>query len=94
MIFLNSASSAAALVFYLYVVCAHTDTEGKQRKAKVQNILKSTEKNSIFNKHPVPNCYSEPMRRMGNATTFPLVLLPRQTPRTKNEGRKKVEKNI
>ena len=29
-IFLNSASSAAALVFYLPGVCTHTDTEGKQ----------------------------------------------------------------
>ena len=37
-IFLNSASSAAALVFYLPGVCTHTDTEGKQRKARVRNI--------------------------------------------------------
>ena len=29
-IFLNSASTAAALVFYLPGVCTHTDTEGKQ----------------------------------------------------------------
>ena len=29
-IFLNSASSAEALVFYLPGVCTHTDTEGKQ----------------------------------------------------------------
>ena len=29
-IFLNSASSDAALVFYLPGVCTHTDTEGKQ----------------------------------------------------------------
>ena len=42
--FLNSASSAAALVFYLPGVCTHTDTEGKQRKARVQNILKSSGK--------------------------------------------------
>ena len=38
-IFLNSASSAAALVFYLPGVCTHTDTE-----ARVWNILKSSEK--------------------------------------------------
>ena len=45
MIFLNSASSAAALVFYLSGVCTtHTDTEGKQRKARIWNILKSLEK--------------------------------------------------
>ena len=55
MIFLNSASSAAALVFYLPGVCTHTDTEeGKHRKTRVQNILKSLEKNTIFNEHPVP----------------------------------------
>ena len=44
MIFLNSASSAAALVFHLPGVCTHTDTEGKQRKARVRHILKSSEK--------------------------------------------------
>ena len=44
MIFLNSASSAAALVFYLPGVCTHNDTEGKQRKARVRNILKSSKK--------------------------------------------------
>ena len=54
-IFLNSASSAAALVFYLPGVCTHTDTEGKQRKARVRNILKSFEKNTIFNEHRVGN---------------------------------------
>ena len=53
MIFLNSASSAAALVFYLPCVCTHTDTEGNQRKVRVWNILKSLEKNTIFNEHPV-----------------------------------------
>ena len=57
MIFLNSASSAAALVFYLPGVCSHTDTEGKQRNARVRNILKSSEKNTIFNEHPVSNNY-------------------------------------
>ena len=51
MIFLNSASSAP--VFYLPGVCAHTDTKGKQRKDRVQNILKFLEKNTIFNEHPV-----------------------------------------
>ena len=44
MIFLNSVSFAAALVFYLPGVCTHTDTEGKQREARVGNILKSSEK--------------------------------------------------
>ena len=55
MIFPNSASSAAALVFYLPGMCTHTDTEGKQRMARVRNILKSSEKNTIFNEHPVSN---------------------------------------
>ena len=56
MIFLNSASSAAALVFYLPGVCTHTDTEGKQIKARVRNISKSSEKNTIFDVTP---CCSE-----------------------------------
>ena len=43
-IFLNSASSAAALVFYLHCVCTHTDNEGKQRKAEVRNISKFSKK--------------------------------------------------
>ena len=62
MIFLNSASSAAALVFYLPGVCTHTDTEGKQRKARVRNILKSSEKNTIFNEHPVYKCDDRMMK--------------------------------
>ena len=49
--FLNFASSAAALVFYLSGT--HTDTGVKQRRARVQKILKSSEKNTIFNEHPV-----------------------------------------
>ena len=35
---------STCLVFYLPGVCTHTDTEGKQRKARVRNILKSSEK--------------------------------------------------
>ena len=50
MIFLNSASSAAALVFYLPGVCTHTDTEGKQSL----EYFKIFGKNTIFNEHPVP----------------------------------------
>ena len=46
--FLNSASSAAALVFYLPGVCKHPDTERKQRKARVQNILKSLKKQYLM----------------------------------------------
>ena len=52
MIFLNSASSAAALlVFYLPGMCTHTDTEGKQKKAR--EYFKIFGKNTIFNEHPV-----------------------------------------
>ena len=47
-IFLNSASSVAALVFYLPGVCTHTGTKGKQRKARVRNIFKYSKK-TIFN---------------------------------------------
>ena len=55
MIFLNSASSVAALVFYLPGVCTHIDTEGEQRKARVWNIFKNDRKNTIINEHPVDN---------------------------------------
>ena len=48
-IFLNSASSAAVLVFYLPGVCTHTDTEGKQSS----EYFKKFENNTIFNEHPV-----------------------------------------
>ena len=44
-----SASSAAALVFYLPGVCTHTDTEGKQSPENILNLRK----NKIFNEHPV-----------------------------------------
>ena len=52
MIFLNSASSAAALVFDL-PLCTHTETEGKPREARVRNIIQKLRKNTIFNEHPV-----------------------------------------
>ena len=42
-------------MFYLPGVCIQTDTKGKQRKARVRNILKSLDKNTIFNEHPVPS---------------------------------------
>ena len=45
--FLNSDSSAAALVFYLPAVCTHsthTDTEGKQRKGQSPKYLKKNKK--------------------------------------------------
>ena len=49
-IFLNSASFAAALVFYLSGMYPQTDTEGKQRIARVQNIVKSSEKTPCISK--------------------------------------------
>ena len=36
--YLNSASSAAALVLYLPGVCTHNDTEEKRKKARIRNI--------------------------------------------------------
>jgi len=39
---------SAALVFYLPDMCTHTDTKEKQRKARVRNILKSSEKTHII----------------------------------------------
>ena len=49
---MNSASSAAVLVFYLPGMCTHTDTEGEQRKASPE-YFKIFGKNTIFNEHPV-----------------------------------------
>ena len=46
MIFLNYASSVAALVLYL------PDTEGKQRKAKIRHNLKSSEKTQYLMNTP------------------------------------------
>ena len=47
---MNSASYAAALVFYLPGVCTYTNIEVKQRS---QEYFKTLEKNTIFNEHPV-----------------------------------------
>ena len=66
MIFLNSASSAAVLVFYLPGIVTHTDIEGRQRKARVGNILKSLEKNTIFNEHPVKETHFVKGNRKGD----------------------------
>ena len=43
MIFLNSASSAAALVFYLPALCTQTDTEGKQSSEYFEKFGKKTQ---------------------------------------------------
>ena len=40
-IFLDSASSAAALVFYLPGVCTHTDTERKQSPEYLKSLKKT-----------------------------------------------------
>ena len=44
MIFLNSVSSAAALVFYLPGVCTPTDTEEKTEKGQSQEYSKNKKK--------------------------------------------------
>ena len=49
-IFLNSASSAAALVFYLPGVCTHTATKGKQSP---EYFSKFGKKHKTYNEHPV-----------------------------------------
>ena len=49
MIFLNSVSSAAALVFYLTALCTQTDIEGKQSS----EYFEIFGKNTIFNEHSV-----------------------------------------
>ena len=48
----DSASSAAALVFYL-PLCTLTDNERKPREDRVWNIFQNFRKNTIFNEHPV-----------------------------------------
>ena len=68
-IFLNSVSSAAALVFYLPGVCTHTDTEGKQREARFRNIINNSEKNTIFNEHPVPDNFKNTLDITDNLIT-------------------------
>ena len=55
-IFLNSASSAAALVFYLPGVCVHTLTPRENRERPESGIFKNF-KNTIFNKHPVDQIF-------------------------------------
>ena len=47
--FLNSASSASVLVFYLPGVCTHTNNKRKQSP----EYSKFFEQNTIFNEHPV-----------------------------------------
>ena len=67
--FLNSASSAAALVFYLPGVCTHIDTEGKQRKTRaVRNILKSLEKTQ----HLMNTLYQSIMLTLNHSLIFKL----------------------
>ena len=52
MIFLNSASSSAALVFYLPGVC-HTLTPRENWERPESRIFSKIGKNTIYNKHPV-----------------------------------------
>ena len=52
MIFLNSASSAAALVFYLPCVCVQTLTPWENRESP--EYFKIVEKNTIINEHIIP----------------------------------------
>ena len=60
----------SAGVLPAWCVYTHTDTKGKQRKASsVRNILKSLEKNTIFNQHPV---------RYGGASLQPTSSTTRQ----------------
>ena len=71
-IFLNSASSAAALVFYLPGVCTHTDTERKQ-SPKYFKIFK---KNTIIKEHAVPRTKA---KEIVAGTTFSKRIVSLQT---------------
>ena len=95
MIFLNFASSPAALVFYLPGVCTHTDTEGKQRKDIVRNIFQKSEKNTIFSEHPVVYegsiahlCFNKANKQVFRAWTcyFPDYDCPTSQPTDGHEG--------
>ena len=48
MIFLNSASSAAALVFNLPGVCTHTNAQGKTEKGQSQEYFKIFRKKTPY----------------------------------------------
>ena len=54
-IFLNSASSAAALDFYLPGVCTHTDTAPRENRERPESGIfqNSRKKPTKFNEHPV-----------------------------------------
>ena len=58
--FLNSASSAAALVFYLPFsgpsMKSGVHTEEKPREERVRNLFRFFRKNTRFNEHPVSWC--------------------------------------
>ena len=68
-IFLNSASYDAALVFDL-PLCTHTDTEGKPRESGI--YFKIFDKNTIFNEHPVPMRINKRKARKQRPTCPPL----------------------
>ena len=54
MIFLNSVSSAAALVFYLLLSRPFTQRWKTERGQSPEYVLKFSKKNTVFNEHSVP----------------------------------------
>ena len=87
MIFLNSASFVASLVFYLPGVCTDTDNEGKPREARVRNILSYIRKNTIFNEHPVCFCFkNDPLSNI-NVPVACIIFLSHLTVRAENRER-------
>ena len=71
MIFLNSASSAEVLVFDLPFRTHTTDTEGKPREARVQNIyIKIFEKMQYL----MNTLYLENLKAAGNQKMRPAIL--------------------
>ena len=62
MIFLNSAGSAAALVFDLSL-CTHTDNEGEPREARVRNIFLNLRKTQyLMNTLYMVRAFNDPYR--------------------------------
>ena len=54
MIFLNSASSAAALVIYLSVSGPSMKSIVHTERGQIPEYILNFRKNTIFNEHPVP----------------------------------------
>ena len=73
MIFLNSDSSAAAVLVFDLPLCTHTDTRGEtERGQSTEYILKSSKKNTLFNEHPVALSFPSNQEQAEASTSAPI----------------------